>query len=73
MGCEMNTSNLTLTDATGTVLAKGANPLNLVTERIKAQMAAAGKSVVDVQVWNLDLATGSKVENWDTYQEIPAI
>lgn len=73
MACQMNTSNLTLTDATGTVIARGANPIDLVTERIKSQMAAARKSVEDVQVWNLDIATGSKVENWDTYQEIPAI
>ena len=73
MGCDMNTSNLTLVDSTGTVLASGANPINLVEERIKSQMAEAGKSVEEVQVWHIEVTSGSQIENWDTYQEIPAI
>ena len=73
MGCDMNTSNLTLVSSTGTVLASGANPINLVEERIKSQMAAAGKSVEEVQVWHIEVTSGSQIENWDTYQEIPAI
>ena len=67
MGCEMNTSNLTLVNSTGTVLASGANPINLVEERIKSQMAAAGKSVEEVQVWHIKVTSGSQIENWDTY------